>query len=207
MISLFSDLFDTSLFVYCCVISASFQRKFGGACGLRFASQAVLSPVLNTLKQAEPNGRIFFSANQLGFVSNIFYVHPENWGRFPIWLIFFQMGWNHQLELGFFQINSILQQNCCSDTEVPGGFFKFYFWWRWLDWVLCLGSFWPMERNGKTNKNGRNNESQLVGSKCFFFVFLVAPEKSLEVFNCFLFLSGVLFSWRDIFRNFGIHDQ
>ena len=23
-------------------------------------------------------------------VSNIFYVHPENWGRFPIWLIFFR---------------------------------------------------------------------------------------------------------------------
>ena len=22
--------------------------------------------------------------------------HPENWGRFLIWLIFFQMGWNHQ---------------------------------------------------------------------------------------------------------------
>ena len=22
--------------------------------------------------------------------SNIFYVHPENWGRFPIWLIFFK---------------------------------------------------------------------------------------------------------------------
>ena len=28
-----------------------------------------------------------------------FYVHPENWGRFSIWLIFFRMGWNHQLEL------------------------------------------------------------------------------------------------------------
>ena len=24
-----------------------------------------------------------------------FYVHPY-WGRFPFWLIFFQMGWNHQ---------------------------------------------------------------------------------------------------------------
>ena len=22
--------------------------------------------------------------------------HPENWGRFPIWLLFCQMGWNHQ---------------------------------------------------------------------------------------------------------------
>ena len=26
-----------------------------------------------------------------------FYVHPENWGNDPIWLIFLQMGWNHQL--------------------------------------------------------------------------------------------------------------
>ena len=54
--------------------------------------------------------------------------------------------------------------------------------------------FWA---NGKewisTNKNGRNNESQLVGSKCFFFVFLVAPEKSLEVFNCFLFFQKSFF--------------
>ena len=24
------------------------------------------------------------------------YFHPENWGRFPIWLLFCQMGWNHQ---------------------------------------------------------------------------------------------------------------
>ena len=33
-------------------------------------------------------------------VSNIFYVHPKTWGRFPFWLInVFQMGWfNHQLE-------------------------------------------------------------------------------------------------------------
>ena len=30
--------------------------------------------------------------------SNIFYFHPEIWGRFPFWLIFFQMGWNHQPE-------------------------------------------------------------------------------------------------------------
>ncbi len=29
--------------------------------------------------------------------SNIFNVHPENWGRFQFWLIFFQMGCNHQL--------------------------------------------------------------------------------------------------------------
>ena len=31
--------------------------------------------------------------------SNIFYFHPEHWGFMdpPIWLIFFQMGWNHQL--------------------------------------------------------------------------------------------------------------
>ena len=26
-----------------------------------------------------------------------FCFHPENWGRFPFWLIFFQRGWNHQL--------------------------------------------------------------------------------------------------------------
>ena len=32
-------------------------------------------------------------------VTHIFYFHPENWGRFPCWLIFFQMGWfNHQPE-------------------------------------------------------------------------------------------------------------
>ena len=48
-------------------------------------------------------------------VSNIFYFHPENWratgstngaanrekqnenwGRFPFWLVFFKLGWNHQ---------------------------------------------------------------------------------------------------------------
>ena len=31
-------------------------------------------------------------------VSIIFYVHPDPWGIFPIWLIFFRWGWNHQLE-------------------------------------------------------------------------------------------------------------
>ena len=30
--------------------------------------------------------------------SNNFYFHPI-WGRIPFWLIFFQMGWNHQLEI------------------------------------------------------------------------------------------------------------
>ena len=25
-----------------------------------------------------------------------FYIHPENWGRFPIWLLSFKLGWNHQ---------------------------------------------------------------------------------------------------------------
>ena len=34
----------------------------------------------------------------VGGNSNIFYFHPENWGRFPIWLIFFRRGWNHQLD-------------------------------------------------------------------------------------------------------------
>ena len=29
------------------------------------------------------------------------YFHPENWGRFPCWLIFFQRGWNNQLERWF----------------------------------------------------------------------------------------------------------
>ena len=29
--------------------------------------------------------------------SNIFYFHPENWGRFPFWLVLFKWGWfNHQ---------------------------------------------------------------------------------------------------------------
>ena len=33
----------------------------------------------------------------LGDGFTYFYFHPETWGRFPIWLIFFQMGWfNHQ---------------------------------------------------------------------------------------------------------------
>ena len=27
-----------------------------------------------------------------------FYVHPDPWGDDPIWLIFFQMGWKHQLD-------------------------------------------------------------------------------------------------------------
>ena len=36
-------------------------------------------------------------------VSNIFYFHHYCiWGRFPIWLIFSQMGWNHQPDLVFF---------------------------------------------------------------------------------------------------------
>ena len=30
--------------------------------------------------------------------SHIFYVHPYPWGNDPIWPIFFQMGWNHQLD-------------------------------------------------------------------------------------------------------------
>ena len=30
-------------------------------------------------------------------VSNIFLIFTPIWGRFPFWLIFFQMGWNHQL--------------------------------------------------------------------------------------------------------------
>ena len=28
-----------------------------------------------------------------------FFIFTPNWGRFPIWLIFFQMGWNHQLDI------------------------------------------------------------------------------------------------------------
>ena len=27
-------------------------------------------------------------------VSNTFYLHPEPWGRFPCWRMFFQLGWN-----------------------------------------------------------------------------------------------------------------
>ena len=30
------------------------------------------------------------------FLDKVFSFHPENWGRFPIWLLFCQMGWNHQ---------------------------------------------------------------------------------------------------------------
>ena len=35
---------------------------------------------------------LFWGTKQWKFVvvSNVFYVHPENWGRFPIWLIFFK---------------------------------------------------------------------------------------------------------------------
>ena len=36
--------------------------------------------------------------NSRWWFQTFFNVHPENWGKFPIWLIFFQMGWNHQLE-------------------------------------------------------------------------------------------------------------
>ena len=34
-------------------------------------------------------------------VSNIFHFRPDPWGDDPLWLIFFQMGWNHQLLLSF----------------------------------------------------------------------------------------------------------
>ena len=29
----------------------------------------------------------------------IFFIFTPTWGRFPFWLIFFQMGWNHQPEI------------------------------------------------------------------------------------------------------------
>ncbi len=40
-------------------------------------------------------------------VWNIFYVHPENWGRFPIWRAYFSKGWfNHQPVISFISFHS-----------------------------------------------------------------------------------------------------
>ena len=33
-----------------------------------------------------------------GGFKHFLYFHPEPWGNDPIWRIFFQMGWNHQLD-------------------------------------------------------------------------------------------------------------
>ena len=56
------------------------------------------------------NGLISFLG---GGNSNIFYFHPELWGRFPFWLIFFQMGWNHQPVL--FEFPRQVVTNSCSN--------------------------------------------------------------------------------------------
>ena len=39
--------------------------------------------------------------NKTGWWFQIFCGFTPNWGNDPIWLIFFQMGWNHQLENSF----------------------------------------------------------------------------------------------------------
>ena len=53
-------------------------------------------------------------------VSFCCYFHPENWGRFPFWLIFFQRGWNHQLER-WFELQHLVGQkshSCRVSTRV-----------------------------------------------------------------------------------------
>ena len=43
----------------------------------------------------------------------LFISHPENWGRFPLWLFFFQRGWfNHQLVF--------VPIRCVQSPPVPG---------------------------------------------------------------------------------------
>ena len=37
----------------------------------------------------------------------ICFIFTPTWGRFPIWLIFFQMGWNHQLVIFFTDFDPI----------------------------------------------------------------------------------------------------
>ena len=49
-------------------------------------------------------GKWFATSHVWVVVSNIFYFHPYYWGRFPIWLIFFRGGWNHQLVMLFLTI-------------------------------------------------------------------------------------------------------
>ena len=44
------------------------------------------------------DGPIWIGIQNLGGGnSKIFYFHPEPWGDDPIWLMFFEWGWNHQL--------------------------------------------------------------------------------------------------------------
>ena len=57
--------------------------------------------------------------------SNILYVHPENWGRFPIWLIFFR--WvettNQKRNLNFPCVHFVYFHARCGCCTVPGTVF------------------------------------------------------------------------------------
>ena len=63
------------------------------SCVLTMASIWLWNLTLHDISSKPPN----FPSKTRWWLQ-LFFIFPPTWGRFPLWPIFFQMGWNHQLE-------------------------------------------------------------------------------------------------------------
>ena len=108
-------------------------------------------------------------------VSNIFYFHPDPWGRLSTLINIFQMGWfNHQLVLEFSQ--------------------KF-----WNTLIFCWGAFWQGKRAliGFEWPMRRRTESFLTTNRSRADGFLV--ERCLEYVDFYPKLPAIPDTTQDVF--------
>ena len=70
-----------------------------GASGDKVEEKKTEAPEVHLDEDLGENEGMYFHKKLLGGGnSNIFYVHPYLGKMNPFWLIFLQMGWNHQLD-------------------------------------------------------------------------------------------------------------
>ena len=75
----------------------SWRLRFGGKAKVLACSSSSKRYVLSgCLRKEQQLGWIF---DLLGGGFKCFFIFTPTWGNHPIWLIFFQMGWNHQAVL------------------------------------------------------------------------------------------------------------